>query len=258
MTPDPIDFSDQLLSQLGTHASHRKFKPVELGDELVRRAVATAQTASTSSHIQAYSMLRIRDGATREELARLTGGQDQVSSAGAFFVVCGEARRHHLAAERAGAPLARNLESFLVAVIDAALFAEKLAIAFEAQGLGICYIGGLRTKLADVDALLELPHYVFPLFGLCVGVPQDLADMDPDKPVNKPRLPVDAVLFNDRYPTDAAMLELMDEHDAEMAGHYNERGRPGHNWTGGLVRRMAKPMREELAAYYLSKGAKLE
>jgi hypothetical protein len=71
-------------------------------------------------------------------------------------------------------------------------------------------------------------------------------------------LPVDAVLFNDRYPTDAAMLELMDEHDAEMAGHYNERGRPGHNWTGGLVRRMAKPMREELAAYYLSKGAKLE
>ena len=254
MTQDATDF----FRQLSAHTSHRKFALVDLDDGLVRRAVAAAQTASTSSHIQAYSMLRIRDAATRESLAELTGGQRQVADAGGFFVICGEARRHHLAAERAGLPLAHNLESFLLAVVDACLFAEKLVIAFEAAGQGICYIGGLRTKLAEVDALLELPHHVYPLFGLCVGEPADLPDSDPRKPVPKPRLPIDAVLFDERYPTDEAMLALMDEHDAQMAQHYNERGRPGHNWSGGLVRRMAKPMREELAAYYLSKGAKLD
>ena len=258
MTSDSNDLSEQILDQLGTHTSHRAFEPVELDDQLVRRAVTAAQTASTSSHIQAYSMLRIRDRETREKLAELTGGQAQVAKAGAFFVICGEVRRHHLAAQRAGQPMARNLESFLVATIDASLFAEKLAIAFEALGQGICYIGGLRSKIADVDALLELPQHVFPLFGLCVGQPLDLPESDPRKPVPKPRLPVEAVLFDERYPTDEAMLTLMDRHDVEMAEHYNQRGRHGHNWTGGLVRRQAKAMRADLAAYYLAKGARFE
>ena len=258
MTPDSNDISEQVLDQLGTHTSHRAFEPVELDDELVRRAVAAAQTASTSSHIQAYSMIRIRDRDTRAKLAELTGGQAQVAQAGAFFVVCGEVRRHHLAAERAGKPMARNLESFLVATVDASLFAEKLAIAFEALGQGICYIGGVRSKIAEVDSLLELPEHVYPLFGLCAGLPLDLPDSDPRKPHPKPRLPVDAVLFDERYPSDKVMLELMDQHDLEMADHYNLRGRPGHNWTGGLVRRQSKPMRPDLAAYYLSKGARLE
>ena len=105
-------FPDALLDLLGAHTSVRRFQRRPLEDSLVRRAVAAAQMASTSSHIQAYSLLRIRDTESRARLADLTGGQAQVSEAGAFFVICGEVRRHALAAERAGAPLARNLESF--------------------------------------------------------------------------------------------------------------------------------------------------
>jgi nitroreductase len=255
---------DQLLELMGSHTSVRVFRsgepgqPGELDDGLIRRSVQAAQMASTSSHIQAYSLIRVRNGAKRERLAELTGGQPQVAQAGAFFVICGEVRRHALAAERAGSLMARNLESFLLAVIDASLFAEKLVLALEGHGLGICYTGGLRDNLNQVDELLDIPEHVYPLFGLCAGVPVDLADDDPRKPVPKPRLPVDAVLFDDRYPSDVAMLAMMDKHDAEMAEYYNERGRPGHNWTGGLVRRMAKPLRQELSAYYKSKGARLE
>jgi nitroreductase len=251
-------FSDQLLALLERHTSVRAFDDTLLDDNLVSRAVRVAQMASTSSHIQAYSMIRVREPETRAKLAELTGGQSHVQKAGGFFVVCGDVRRHALAAERAGSPMASNLESFLLAVIDASLFAEKLCVAFEGQGQGICYTGGLRNHLAEVDALLELPKHIYPLFGLCVGTPKALSVDDPRHPLPKPRLPIEAVLFDERYPCDGDMLTLMDKHDAEMAAHYAERGRPGHNWTGGLVRRIAKPLREELAAYYRSKGANLD
>jgi len=251
------DLADALLAHLAAHHSVRRFTGDVLPDADLRRAVAAAQMASTSSHVQAYSLLRVTDADERARLAELTGGQRQVAEAGAFLVVQADVRRHALAAARAERPLARNLESFLVAVIDASLFAQNLAVALEAMGYGICFIGGLRNDLPAVDELLELPDGVMPLFGLCVGVPADLPDEHPAKPVHRPRLPVDGLLFESRYPDDQAMLERMDEHDADMERHYAERGKPGYNWSGGLVRRNARPSREGLADYYRSKGAVL-
>ena len=68
-------------------------------------------------------------------------------------------------------PYSPNFETFLLSVIDASLFAERMEAAMNAMGYGVCYIGALRNRLPDVDALLALPPGVFPLFGLAVGVP---------------------------------------------------------------------------------------
>ncbi|MDF1799810.1 MAG: nitroreductase family protein [Planctomycetota bacterium] len=250
--PDPI------LAHLAAHTSVRRFTTDELPTVDLERAVAAAQKASTSSHVQAYSVLRVTDTAERARLAELCGGQRQVAEAGAFLVISGEVRRHRLAADRQGQPLARNLESFLLTVIDASLFAQNLAVALEALGYGVCFIGGLRTNIEAVDELLELPDDVFPLFGLCAGVPAELPDGHPAKPVPRPRLPVHGVLFEARLPDDATTLAAMDEHDAVMEAHYAARGKAGHTWTGGLVRRNSRPMREQLAGYYRSKGAVLD
>ena len=261
MTTPPVDpaaLADTVLGHLAAHRSVRRFADVELPDEDLRRAVAAARMASTSSHVQAWSLLRVTDPDERARLAELCGGQRQVAEAGAFLVVQADVRRHRLAAERAGKPLARNLEAFLVAVIDASLAAQNLAVALEAMDYGICYIGGLRNDLAAVDELLELPDDVYPLFGLCAGVPAELPEDHPATPVHRPRLPVDGLLFDGRYPDDATLLTHMDTHDAEMAAHYAARGKDGHTWTGGLVRRNARSMREELAAFYRQKGAVLE
>jgi len=254
MATDP----DPILAHLAAHTSVRSFTADELPAADLERAVAAAQMASTSSHVQAYSVLRVTDAAERARLAELCGGQRQVAEAGAFLVVCGEVRRHRLAAGRAGQPLARNLEAFLLAVIDASLFAQNLALALEALGYGICYIGGLRSDIEAVDDLLELPYDVFPLFGLCAGTPAELPDEHPAKPVPRPRLPVHGVLFEGRYPDEPTTLAAMDEHDAVMEEHYAARGKAGHTWTGGLVRRNSRPMREQLAGYYRTKGAVLD
>lgn len=241
---------NETLATIQAHRSIRTFADESLDDEVVRRAVAAAQMAATSSNIQGYSCLRVQDAAAREALVELTGGQPQVAEAGAFFVLCGDQRRHRLLAERAGRAYEPNLETFLLCVIDVSLFAQNFVLAFESMGYGICYIGGLRNRLAEVDALLELPGDVLPLYGLCVGRPAE-------DPGQRPRLPIEAVLFDERYPTDETMSGYVADYDRAMSAYYDERGKPGHDWSGGISRKFAVPRREHLAGYYAGKGARL-
>lgn len=243
--------NDAVLELLAGHRSIRSFTDAPVPDADVEQAVAAAQQAATSSHIQAYSLLRLRNASTRARLVELTGGQPYVAECGAFFAVLADQRRHKLLSRRHEAPHADNLETFLLAVVDASLFAQNLVIAFEALGYGTCYIGGLRNRLPEVVELLELPEGALPLFGLCVGVP----DQDP---AVKPRLPLEALLHEERYRTDAELQESIDAYDERMAAYYEERGKPGHNWSGAIWRRYSKPRREHLAECYRGLGARLD
>ena len=245
MTPS----EHEVLSAMRSHRSVRRYGSGPVPLEHIRAAVEAAQHASTSSWIQAYSLLEITDPESRERLAHLTGDQAQVAESGTFFCVCGDVRRHHLVAEDAGAPCEQNLETFLLAVVDASLFAQNLALAFEALGHGICYIGGLRNRLPEVDSLLELPSGVWPLYGLCVGEAAE-------RPSHRPRLPLEAVWFRDRYPSDEEVRRRIAEHDEVAREYYAEREQPGRDWSGGTWRKFRRRMREGLKDYYESKGAR--
>lgn len=232
------------------HRSIRKYTEDPVTDEDVAEAVSAAQLASSSNNVQAYSLIRVRNRDTLAELAALAGGQDKITFAGAFFVICADARRHKLIAKRAGGTYRSGLEEFLVAVIDASLFAQNLSLAFEAQGYGICYLGALRNDLARVDRLLELPEGVMPVFGLCVGRPAQ------DPPI-RPRLPLSAVLMEERYLPDEEMLAMVDKYDEETRAYFQERSGEGRDWSGPIAERYAEPKRRDLAAYYAGKGANL-
>ena len=151
-------------------------------------------------------------------------------------MVCAEQRRHRLLAEDQGTSYEPNLETFLVGAIDASLFAQNLVIAFESQGLGTCYIGGLRNDLQAVSELLDVQKDVFPLYGLCVGEP-----LDPSE--TKPRLAVDSVLAVDEFPIEDRVLEQIAEYDERMGAYYAERDLAGRNWSGGVKRKFAKRTR---------------
>jgi len=212
--------------------------------------VRAGQMASTSSAVQAYCAINITDMAVRERLVALTGGQEKVAACGAFLVICGDERRHRLIAARAGTRYAGNLESFLVAAIDATLFAQNLSVALESMGYGICYIGGVRNDLPEVDRLLTTPEGVFPLFGLCVGVPDET-------PEARPRLPVSAILFDDRCPSDRDSLAALDTYDAEYSRYLAARGAAPRAWSEAMARKFSAAERNGLTAYYESKGAVL-
>ena len=240
-----------VLSHIANHRTHRCYEETPIAADVVAKCVRAAQQAATSSHVQGYALVQVHDTSKRERLAVLTGDQKQVAQAGAFFVVCADQRRHRLIAQREERAYCANLESFLVGVIDASLFSQNLVLAFESLGFGTCYIGGLRTRLPEVDELLALPDDSFPLYGLCVGVPTEEGSP-------RARLPLDGVLFHDSYPDDDSLLKVIDEHDAIMTQEYEKRGLPGRNWSGGVARKFAKPVREHLLEYYTSKGARIE
>ncbi len=239
-----------ILDCLRAHRTIRAYKHAALPRERILEAVRCAQAAATSSHVQPYCLIQVEDSAERERLAELSGGQQQVAEAGAFFVICADQRRFRAMARARDVDFAPNFESFLVGVVDASIFAQNLVVAFEALGYGTCYIGGLRTRLAEVDELLELPGDVFPLFGLCVG---EMAD----DPGPKPRLAPEAVLFQSRYPTDDELAAQIAEYDARMATYYAERGLAGRNWSGGVSRKFSAEQRVDLFDYYSSRGANL-
>ncbi len=236
------------IEGLLAHRSVRQFTSRPISDHELHRWIQCGQAASTSSHVQATSVIRVSDRGRREKLAELTGGQKQVSEAAIFLVICADARRHRLLAAATGGAIVENFETFLVGVIDASLFAQNLVIAAESEGFGICYIGGLRTRISEVDALLEIPEGVFPLYGLCIGEPAE-------DPAIKPRLPVEAVLFEESVPGDRELLRQIESHDEAMAGYYSSRGLTGRNWSGGVLRKLSKPHRVGLPRYYEGKGA---
>jgi FMN reductase (NADPH) len=243
---------NETIDLMTRHRSVRRYRPDPPSAKHIQAAVTAGQAASTSSAVQAYCLIRVTDEARRQRLVELTGGQEKVAACGAFFVVCGDTRRHRLAASREGMPYEARFEAFLVAVIDASLFAQNLALAFESMGYGICYIGGLRNQLGEVDAVLELPEGVYPLYGLCVGIPASDADA-----TRRPRLPIDAVLFEDAYPTDDRMREFIDTYDEAYAAYLEQRGAEPRRWSAAMAGMHAEPRRTDLTAYYASKGANL-
>lgn len=245
------ELADTVLELLSRHQTIRQYDPTPIDDATIRRAVEAAQMAATSSNVQAYALLQVTDAGEREQLAELAGGQAQVREAGAFFVVCGDRLRHQYITERAGEPYNTMLEGFLVAVIDATLFAQNLVVAFESMGLGTCYIGGLRNQLPEVDAVLELPEHVYPLFGLCVGLPA--AD-----PGCKPRLAPEAVWHKGRFPSRETILEHVGSFDDVMLSYYEARTGTGRDWSTRIATAYREPKRTVLGRYFRDKGAVLD
>lgn len=241
---------NETLRLMDAHRSIRRFKPDPIPDADIERAVRAGQMASTSSNVQAYSVIHVIDPARLDALAELAGPQEKVRRCGAFLVICAATRRHRLISERAGQPFHDTFENFLVATIDAALFAQNLSLAFESMGYGICYIGGVRNDLPRVARTLELPAYVYPVFGLCVGLPDE-------QPSPRPRLPADSVLFRDTYPTDTTLLAGTDAYDAVYTEYLTARGAPPTTWSQSVAQKHNRPTREAVGRFYLDQGASL-
>ena len=243
------------IEQMLAHRSIRAYTDEPVPTEHLREAVRAGQAAATSSAVQPYCCIRVTDTDTRSAIAELAGPQQKVALAPEFLVICADTRRHRLLCERAGSAYDQRLEAFLVGVIDAALFAQNMTLAFEALGYGTCFIGGLRNELPGVDALLKLPEGVYPLFGLCVGRPAE-------QPAPRPRLAIESVLFDDAYPDDATAIADTDVYDERYRAYLRERNakeeQVARAWSGAMSAKYATPSRPALAEYYRSKGARLD
>ena len=79
---------NNILELIGNHQSIRKFTDKKIDDALIKEIIGNAQSASTSSFLQAYSVIRIKNTDSRNKLAYLCGEQEYIESAAEFLVFC--------------------------------------------------------------------------------------------------------------------------------------------------------------------------
>lgn len=238
---------NEVIETILNHRSIRNFEDKLLSEEQIQTIVESAQAASTSSFIQAYSIIGVTDKEKKKRLAEVVGNQPYVENNGHFFIFCADLYRHSLIGKLENKDVESSIEStekFMVATIDAALAAQNAAIAAESMGLGICYIGGIRNNLDEVVKLLHTPDHVIPLFGLAVGYPAKITGQ-------KPRLPYKHVYHENTYEgNEETYIEELKEYNEIIQKYYLERtnGKRSDTWTeqmGTMLERKSRMYMKE-------------
>ncbi|WP_341502663.1 oxygen-insensitive NADPH nitroreductase [Gallaecimonas sp. GXIMD4217] len=227
-----------------SHASIRKFTPEPIDPAQLDAVLAAAQAASTSSFLQVGTLIRVTDHDKRQSLVELTGNQPWVGKAAEFLVFCADYHRH-----RQIVPDARlgYVEQLLIGAVDGALMGQNALLAAESLGLGGVFIGGIRNHPDQVAELLGLPKHVIPLFGLCLGHPDQ-------QPTLRPRLPRPLVVHENGYrELDQALLARYDE---QVRLYYRERtgGNKEMSWSEQIAATLTKEARPHMQAFLEQQG----
>ena len=229
-------FADAVLACLLAHKSVRQYQAKLLPPGTLERLAAAGQSAATSSNLQTWSVIALQEPGHKVEASVLCGDQEFIRQAPLFLVFCADLARLALVSEQAGLPGEGldYLEMFVITSIDASLAAQNIAVAAEAQGLGICYVGAARNKPRELARLLQLPPRVFALFGMTVGWPAE------EKAATvKPRLPQSAILHHETY-TVEHQTEDVARYEETMRRFYESEGMSASgDWTQRSARRVA-------------------
>lgn len=231
----------ETLRVLLEHRSIRAFDDRPVPEALLEALVSAAQSAPSSCNLQCWSVVAVRDPATKAALNAVSGRQAQVEAAPVLLCFLADLARIEAVTRANGLePVSLDyLEMLLVGVIDATLAAQNLATAAESLGLGTCYIGGMRNDISAVAEVLHLPPQVMPVFGLALGYP------DPARPAAvKPRLPQAAVLHHDRYAAGDLAAQVA-AYEARLAAFNAGQGRQVEPWGLKSAERVASIARME-------------
>lgn len=244
----PETMLNDVIELMTSHRSIRSYRPDPLPDGALEVIVTAAQSASTSSNLQMYSIIAVQDPEKKRLLAEWSKNLFAVQ-APLMLVFCPDLHRLEMVSKRQGYNFAdRYMEMFIQAVVDTALAGQNAALAAESLGLGICYLGGIRNQTAKVAELLRLPKRTFALFGMTVGYPAKPSRV-------RHRLPLDVVLHHEEY-SDANLEEGLRRYDAVTAqsGIYagrhvrleDAKERQQYGWSEHTARRLARPHPDRL------------
>lgn len=238
--------SEHVYNLLKNHHSVRKFKKEPISEAHIKQLVEAGQSASTSSYLQAYSIIGINDPEIKEELKEVSG-QPYVVENGYLFVFVMDYYRHSIINEESKHDMQTSFESaegLLVGTIDATLVAQNIAATAEDMGYGMVYLGSLRNDVERVREILELPKHTFPLFGMALGIPEDDENGSP-----KPRLPFEHVFHANKYDSDKdSQRETLKAYDQTVSDYYSSctNGERTESWSNQVANFMSAKQRLDM------------
>ncbi|MED4455058.1 NADPH-dependent oxidoreductase [Metabacillus fastidiosus] len=182
------------IKTLMSHRSYRKYIEKEVDDKDLNIILSAAQAAPSWIHGQQVSIITVKDKTRKTKLAELCGNQEHIKQAPVFLLFCADFYRAKLASELEGNSfeIIDDIDSVIVGATDVGIALANAITAAESLGLNIVPIGGIRRNPLEVITLLELPKYVIPISGLCIGY-------GTEDPGLNPRLPKEAVIHNEQY-----------------------------------------------------------
>lgn len=201
-----------IFETIHAHRSIRSYKSDPVDDELLTKLLAAGTRASSSGNMQTYSIIVSRDPAMKERLYWPHMEQIMVLDAPLLLTFCADFRRMRKWLRINDAP--DNFDdffAFLVAAVDAVLASQNVALAAEAEGLGICYMGSTLANADQIGEILELPEGVMPVVGFSLGWPDE-------DPAPRDRLPLRGLVHHETY---------NDHTDDEVAAIYRDRDKAG-------------------------------
>ena len=194
------------------HRSIRSYKPDPVDESLLTELLEAGVRASSSGNMQTFSIIVSRNATMRERLYWPHMEQEMVRQAPLVLTFCADFRRMRKWLRLNDAP--DNFDdffAFMVAAVDAILVSQNVALAAEAKGLGICYMGSTLANAGEIGEILELPEGVFPVVGFVLGWPDE-------DPAPRDRLPLDGLVHHETY---------RDHSDEEIREIYQDRDQAG-------------------------------
>ncbi len=254
--------SKPTIETLLDHRSIRKFTGEPIAPEMLTAILDAGRAVSTSSYLQAVSVVRITDAELRTAFRQISCnmkddeynaaladgkrlGHGYVESCAEYLVFCMDSARHHQLSDTVQTDWT---EATLIGTIDAALFAQNVMAAAESLGLGGVYIGSLRNDIERAHELMKLPKHVVPLFGLCLGHP------DMSHPMNqgqRPRLPLDVLVSENTY--QPASDEALAAYNEEVRAYYQARGND-MDWRDQINNVFGGKLRPQILDYLKRQG----
>ncbi|MGF1718804.1 oxygen-insensitive NADPH nitroreductase [Vibrio kyushuensis] len=226
------------------HRSIRKYTEQPIEPSQLEVIIQAGLAASSSSLLQAVSIIRITDKEKRHALAQYAGNQGYVESAAEFLIFCIDFQRHVAINPDVQADFT---ELTLIGAVDSGIMAQNCLLAAESMGLGGVFIGGLRNSAAQVDELLAMPKNTAVLFGLCLGHP----DQNPE---TKPRLPAQVIMHENQY--EPLNLKDVETYDETMKTYYSHRSsnQKQSSWSQQITGKLSGESRPHILPYLNAKG----
>lgn len=253
--------SKPTIETLLNHRSVRKYTGEPISDDMLTAIFEAGRAVSTSSYLQASSVIRVVDSTKRTALRQISCGMTAdeyeqavangerlghgyVESCAEYLVFCADAYRHNALAD----VNTDWTEVLLIGAIDVALMAQNMLATAESLGLGGVYIGSLRNDIERAGEVLGLPKHVVPLFGLCLGHPDWNSKINQSQ---RPRLPLDVLVSTDTYqmPSDEALSAYNDE----VKAYYNGRG-IDMDWQAQIASTFGGDVRPFMLEYLQKQG----
>ncbi len=182
-----------MLDTILNHRSIRNYKNDPVTESLLDEILRAGSRASTTGNMQVYSIIVTKEPSLKERLWEVHFKQNMVLQAPVVLTFCADFNRFNAwCRQRKAEPGYDNFLSFITAFTDALLAAQNCALAAEAAGLGICYLGTTTYNADKIIDILQLPEFVVPATTLAVGYPAD-------DPGLTDRLPIEAIVHRETY-----------------------------------------------------------